>query len=134
MQLFPQTSSLFIKKHILISWHLNEKYHITNNPPTCLPCHTWHQETQRSRDTVGLVPPSLCNVGNLLVLPKNASHTLYIQHSSTHILIQRHMLVLKHTCTHNHTLFFPFIPPRSRGMLFDQKHFLCICCPPSDDF
>lgn len=58
------------------------------------------QETQRSRETVGLVPPSVSAVGNLPVVPKkkkkNPPRMLNIQRSSTRTLKQRHMYSQSH--------------------------------------
>lgn len=111
MQLFLQPSSLFIrkKKHILISWRLNEQYHITNNTPACRwPRHIWHQddtETQRSRETVGLVPPSVSVVGNLPVVPENASHNRNSALINTHPETKAHACPQTHMYSQSHPLF-----------------------------
>lgn len=89
------------------------------------------QETQRSRETVGLVPPSVSAVGNLPVVPKKKKKTRL---GCSTFSVHQHAPWNKGTCTHNHTHFFPSSPPCSRAIFFDQKHFLRICCPPSDDF
>lgn len=136
MQLFPHPSSLFIKKtysHLTASQWTISHHKQPARPPAPSHMAPGRAETQRSRETVGLLPPSVSVVGNLLAVPKNAS-----QHSA---FINTHPKTKAHACRQNAhvlaitpTFFSPSIPPCSRAILFDQKHFLCICCPPSDDF
>lgn len=91
-------------------------------------------ETQRSRETVGLVPPSVSVVGNLPAVPKNASHTQHPAFINTHTETKAHAQSSNaHVLTITPSLWRPHLPP-SRAILFHQKHFLCICCPLSDDF
>lgn len=101
----------------------------TTHPPAPSHMAPGCTETQRSRETVGLVPPSVSVVGNLPVVPKNASETQHSAFINTHPETKAHVCRQTHVYSQSHPLF----PPRSRAILFDQKHFLCICCPPSDE-
>lgn len=112
MQLFPQPSSLFIKKHILISRHLNEQYHITKQstqPPALSHMAPGHTETPRSQETVGLLQPSLCCRKTACGAKKCLTHST--PSAQTCAQKQRHMLVLKRTCTHEHAHSPPPTPP-----------------------
>lgn len=104
MQLFPQSSSLFIKK--------KKKKHIHHTrPPAPVTYGTrTHIDTEEPGDsristTISLFCRKTC--------PRcqKALHTIYIQRPSTRTpLKQRHMLVLSRTCTpHSHTLYFPSV-------------------------
>lgn len=91
-------------------------------------------ETQRSRETVGLVPPSVSRCRK----PAHGAKKR-LRHST--FSVHQHAPWNKGTCLSSNArvlaitpTFSPSIPLRSRAILFDQKHFLCICCPPSDDF
>lgn len=62
MQLFPQPSSLFIKKkaysHLMASqWTISHRKQLT--PSVLSHMAPGHTETQRSQETLGLVPPSV---------------------------------------------------------------------------
>lgn len=82
----------------------------TNPPAPTAPSHMAPEsaETQRSRETEGLVPPS---VSVCRKPARGARKCLYVQRSSTRTPKQRHMLIVKPTCTCNHTHFFPSISP-----------------------
>lgn len=134
-QLFPQPTSLLRReKKNIFSSHGVSLSNITSQTTLLLArlprSHVGAaQETRRSRQTVGLVPPSVSVVVKPACGAKKikrlAQHSLFID---THPPKQRHM--------YSHPLLSPPRPspsPRSRAILFDQKHFLCICCLPSDD-
>lgn len=87
-------------------------------------------ETQRSRETVGLVPPSVSRCRKPARGARNclrrSTFSVHQHETKAHACRQNaHVLTITPT--------FSSLP-RSRAILFDQKHFLCICCPPSDDF
>lgn len=109
MQLFPQPTSLFIKKKKknIFSSHgvsLSNITSQTTRPLTRSPARSHvgpGQETQRSRETVGLVPPSVSAVGNLPVVPKkkkkpasDAQHSAFI---NTHPETKAHVLPITPT-------------------------------------
>lgn len=102
------------KKHILISWRLYEQYHITNNPLPARwpPSHMapGRTETQRSQETEGLVPPSVSVVGNLPVVPKNASHNRHSALINTQPETKAHACPQKHMYSVTPTFSPPSLP------------------------
>lgn len=104
MQLFPRSTSLFRKK-------------------------TSHLTASWKGNLAGHVTRAPWGVTNLSAGPKKKKKPpmLRVQRFFTCTLEQRHM----------YSTVCSLFPPTSlfaRAIFFDQKHFLRICCPPSDDF
>lgn len=148
MQLFPQPSSLFIKNIYIFSSQGVSVNNITSQtnraaarPVTC--GSRTHGDTEEPGDSRITTAVALCGrkPAGGAKKKKTAAHTLHVAlkrrahtpppstfETKAYASPQAHM----HSQSHPHPPPHPHSPPFS--LLFDQKHFLCICCPPSDDF
>lgn len=79
-------------------------------------------ETQRSQETVGLVPPSVSVVGNLPAVPKNASDTQHSAFINTQPETKTHACRQTHMYSQSHPLF-PLHPSSRSSHLVWSKAF-----------